>query len=192
MKCPVVSFEVSVGLVWLSVQFSSVQSLSRVRLFATPWIAAHQDSWSITNSQSSLRFKSIESVMPSSHLILCRPLLLLAPTPPSIRVFSNESTLRIGGQSTGLRATCILMLRVRELAWYALFWNLLVLGWSWFQCRCGGFWLSSCRLMFPGVRSFLVFSENFGFKFWIKPPASGFQSYSYSSLKTSLSIQHRL
>ena len=76
-------------------QFSSVQSLSRVRLFATPWIAARQASLSITNSQSSLRLTSIESVMPSSHLILCRPLLLLPPIPPSIRVFSNESTLHI-------------------------------------------------------------------------------------------------
>ena len=75
------------------VQFSSVQSLSRVRLFATPWIAARQASLSITNSRSSLRLMSIKSVMPSSHLILCRPLLLLPPIPPSIRVFSNESTL---------------------------------------------------------------------------------------------------
>ena len=74
-------------------QFSSVQSLSRVRLFATPWIAARQASLSITNSQSSPRLTSIESVMPSSHLILCRPLLLLPPIPLSIRVFSNESTL---------------------------------------------------------------------------------------------------
>ena len=73
--------------------FSSVQSLSRVRLFMTPWIAARQASLSITNSQSSLRLTSIESVMPSSHLILCRPLLLLPSIPPSIRVFSNESTL---------------------------------------------------------------------------------------------------
>ena len=77
------------------VQFSSVQSLSRVRLFATPWIAARQASLSITISQSSLKLTSIESVMPSSHLILCRPLLLLPPIPPSIRVFSNESTLRM-------------------------------------------------------------------------------------------------
>ena len=76
-----------------SVQFSSV--LSRVRLFATPWIAARQASLSITNSRSSLRLMSIESVMPSSHLILCRPLLLLPPVPPSIRVFSNESTLHM-------------------------------------------------------------------------------------------------
>ena len=76
-------------------QFSSVQSLSRVRLFATPRIAACQASLSITNSQSSLRLTSIESLMPSSHLILCRPLLLLPPIPPSIRVFSNESTLHM-------------------------------------------------------------------------------------------------
>ena len=79
----------------ISVQFSSVQSLSRVRLFATSWIAARQASLSITNSWSSLRLMSIESVMPSSHLILCRPLLLLPPIPPSIRVFSNKSTLRV-------------------------------------------------------------------------------------------------
>ena len=67
-------------------QFNSVQSLSRVRLFATPWIAARQASLSITNSQSLPKLMSIESVMPSSHLILCRPLLLLPPIPPSIRV----------------------------------------------------------------------------------------------------------
>ena len=72
---------------------SSVQLLSRVRLFATPWIAARQASLSITNSRSSLRLTSIESVMPSSCLIVCHPLLLLPPIPPSIRVFSNESTL---------------------------------------------------------------------------------------------------
>ena len=74
-------------------QFSSVQSLSRVRLFETPWIAAHQASLSITNSRSSPKLMSIESVMPSSHLILCRPLLLLPSILPSIRVFTNESTL---------------------------------------------------------------------------------------------------
>ena len=73
----------------------SVQSLSRVQLFGTPWIAAHQASLSITNSQSLLRLASIESVMPFSHLISCRPLLLLPPIPPRIRVFSNESTLRM-------------------------------------------------------------------------------------------------
>ena len=72
--------------------FSSVQLLSRVRLFATPWIAARQASLSITNSRSSLKLMSIESVMPSSHLIFCCPLLLLPPIPPSITVFSNEST----------------------------------------------------------------------------------------------------
>ena len=76
-------------------QFSSVQSLSRVQLFATPWIAACQASLSITNSWSLVKLMSIESVVPSSHLILCRPLLLLPPIPPRIRVFSNESTLRM-------------------------------------------------------------------------------------------------
>ena len=71
----------------------SFQPLSHIRLFATPWIAAHQASLSIPNSRSLLKLMSIESVMPSSHLILCRPPLLLPPIPPSIRVFSNESTL---------------------------------------------------------------------------------------------------
>ena len=74
-------------------RFSSVQSLSPVRLFVTPWIAARQASLSITNSWTSLRLMSIESVMPSTPLILCRPLLLLPPVPPSIGVFSKESTL---------------------------------------------------------------------------------------------------
>ena len=76
-------------------QFSLVESLSRVRLFATPWIAAHQASLSITNSRSSLRLTAMESVMPSNHLILCHPLPLLPSIFPSIRVFSHESTLHI-------------------------------------------------------------------------------------------------
>ena len=92
------------NLLWLSFYYiyissvqllSSVQSLSCIRLFATPWIAARQASLSITNSRSSLKLMSIKSVMPSSHLILCRPLLLLPPIPPSIRVFANESTLHM-------------------------------------------------------------------------------------------------
>ena len=78
-----------------SVQFSSVQSLSHVWLFVTPWTAARQASLSITNSRSLLKFMSIESVMPSNHLILCHPLLLLPSFVPSIRVFSNESVLPI-------------------------------------------------------------------------------------------------
>ena len=73
----------------------SVQLLSCARLFAAPWTAARQASLSISNSRSLLRLMSIESVMPSSHLILCRPLLLLPPIPPSIRLFSIESALRI-------------------------------------------------------------------------------------------------
>ena len=78
-----------------SVQFSSVQSLSRVRLFVTPWTTARQASLPIPNSRSFLKLMYIESVMPSNHLILCCPLLLLPAIPPSIRVFSNESALRI-------------------------------------------------------------------------------------------------
>jgi len=78
-----------------SVQLSSVQLLIRVRLFATPWTAGRQASLSITNSWSSLRLTSTEWVMTSSQIILCRPLLLLPPIPLSIRVFSNESTLRL-------------------------------------------------------------------------------------------------
>ena len=76
-------------------QLSSVQLLSHVRLFVTPWTAAHQASLSITNLQSLLKLMSIKSVMPSNHLILCRPLLLLPSIFPSIRVFSNESVLCI-------------------------------------------------------------------------------------------------
>ena len=78
-----------------SVQFSSVQSLSRVQLFATPWTAARQACQSIINSRSLLKFMSVESVMPSNHLILCHPLLLPPSIFPSIRVFSNESALHI-------------------------------------------------------------------------------------------------
>ena len=85
-------------------QFSLVQSLSRVRLFATPWIAACQASLSITSSRTSLRLTSIESVMPSSHLILCRPLLLLPPIPPSIESFPVSQLFAWGGQSTGVSA----------------------------------------------------------------------------------------
>ena len=84
-----------VTFVYSFLQFSSVQSLSRVRLFVTLWITACQASLSITNSWSLPKLMSIESMMPSRHLVLCCPLLLLPPIPPSIRVFSNESTLRM-------------------------------------------------------------------------------------------------
>ena len=86
--------EINVYIMHLT-QFSSVQSLSRVQLFATPWTAAHQASLSITNSWSLLKLMSIESVMPSNHLILCHPLLLPPSIFPNIRVFSNESVLPI-------------------------------------------------------------------------------------------------
>ena len=80
---------------WICLQFSSVQSLSHVQLFATPWNAAHQASRYTTDSWSLLKLMSIESVMASNHLILCRPILLPPSIFPSIRVFSNESALRI-------------------------------------------------------------------------------------------------
>ena len=88
-----IKFYIFISLLTFLCPFSSVQSLSHVWLFVTPWIAARQASRSITNSWSSLKLMSIELVMPSSHLILCRPLLLPPPIPPSIRVFFNESTL---------------------------------------------------------------------------------------------------
>ena len=87
--------ETSMKYHYIAFQFSSVQSLSRVQLFATPWVAACQACLFITNSWSLRRLMPIKLVMPSSHLILCHPLLLLPSIPPSIRVFSNESTLRM-------------------------------------------------------------------------------------------------
>ena len=84
--------------------FSSVQSLSCVRLFGTPWIAAHQASLSITNSQSSLKLTSMEWVMPSSHLILCHPLLLLPPIPRASESFPMSQLFASGGQRTGVLA----------------------------------------------------------------------------------------
>ena len=87
------------------IQFSSVQSFSHVQLFATPWTAARQASLSITNSLSSPKLMFIESVMPSNHLILCRPLLLLPSIFPSVRVFSNSQLFKSGGQSIGVSAS---------------------------------------------------------------------------------------
>ena len=99
--------------------FSSVQSLSHVWLFATPWSAAGQVSLSITNSRSLLKFMSIESVMPSNHLILCGPLHLLPSVFPSIRVFSNESVLCIRCQSVRVSAsTSVLPMNIQD--WFPL------------------------------------------------------------------------
>ena len=95
VSCSTIGFILPRGRSQTPLLFSSVQLLSRVWLFATRLITARQASLSITDSRSSLRFTSIESGMPSSHLILCRPLLLLPPISPSIRVFSNESTLHV-------------------------------------------------------------------------------------------------
>ena len=111
-------------------QFSSVQSLSRVWLFATPWTAAPQASLSITNSQSLPKLKSIESVMPSSHLIFCHLLLFLSSIFPSIRVFSNESTLCIRWPSIGVSAsTSVLPVNTQD--WSPLGWT----GWISFSPR---------------------------------------------------------
>ena len=102
-------------------QFSSVQSLSRVPWIVTPWIAAHQASLSITNSRSLLKLMSTESVMPSNHLILCHPLLLLPSIFPSIRVFSKESVLCI---SIGVSAsTSVFPMNIQD--WFPLGWT----GW---------------------------------------------------------------
>ena len=105
-------------------QFSSVQSLSCVWLFATPWIAARQASLSITNSQSSLQLTSIESVMPSSHLIVCRPLLLLPSVFPRSGSFPVSQFFASGGESIGVSAsTSILPMNIR--GWFPLGWT----GW---------------------------------------------------------------
>ena len=102
-----------------SIQVSSVQSLSHVRLFVTPWAEAFQASLSLTNSQSLLKLMSFESVMPSNHLILCRPLLLLPLIFPSIKVFSNDSVLHIGGQSIEVSAsTSVLPMSIQD--WFPL------------------------------------------------------------------------
>ena len=113
------------------VSISSVQSLSHVRLFATPWIAAHQASLSITNTWSSLKLMSIELMMPSSHLILCHPLLLLPPIPPNIRVFPKKSQLfSWDGQSTGVSALASFLPKKSQ-GWSPLEWT----GWISLQSK---------------------------------------------------------
>ena len=97
------------------IQFSSVQSLSRVQLFATPWTVAHQASLSITNSQSLPKLMSIDSVMPFNQLNLRNPLLLLPSIPPSIKVFSNSQLFASGGQSIGVSpSTSILPMNIQD------------------------------------------------------------------------------
>ena len=97
-----------------SLSFSSVQLLSRVQFFATWWTAAHQASLSITNSCSLLRVMSIDSVVPSNYLILCRPLLLLSSIFPSIRVFSNETVLRIRWNIGVSASTSVLPMNIQD------------------------------------------------------------------------------
>ena len=106
----------------LVIQFSSVQSLSGVQLFATPWTAAHQASLSITNSQSSLKLMSIESVISSNHLILCRPLLLLPLTFPASGSFQVSQLFASGGQSIGISAS-ISVLPMNTQDWSPFWWT---------------------------------------------------------------------
>ena len=113
-----------------SIQFSSVQLLSCVQLFATPWTTARQASLSITNSQSLLKLMSIKLVMPSSHLILCRPLLLLPPIPPSIRVFPVSQLFTWGSQSTGVSVLASFLPKNAQ-GWSPLEWT----GWIFLQFK---------------------------------------------------------
>ena len=117
-----ISFKDFIGFVQSVSQ--SVQSLSRVRLFATPWITARQASLSITNSRSSLRFMFIESVIPSRHRILCRPLLLLPPNPSQHQSFPMSQLFTWGGQSTGVSALASLLPKNTQ-DWSPLEWT----GW---------------------------------------------------------------
>ena len=114
----------------MNIQFSSVQLLSHVQLFATSWTAARQASLSITNFWSLLKLMSIESVMPSNHLILCPPLLLLSSIFPSIRVFSMSQFFRSGGQSIGVWASAsVLPMNIQ--GWFPLGWT----GWISLQSK---------------------------------------------------------
>ena len=119
--------KVKVDICWL--QFSSVQALSCVLLFANPWIRAHQATLSITNSRTLLKLMSIESVMPSGHLIFCHP-LLLSPIPPSIRVFSVSQLFASGGQSIRVSASAsVLPMNTQD--WSPLGWT----GWISLQSK---------------------------------------------------------
>ena len=129
----------------------SVQSLSRVRLFATPWITVCQASLSITNSRSSLKLTSIESVMPSSHLILCHPLLLLPPIPPTIRVFSSESTLHMRWPKYWSFSFSIIPSKEK---WHIC--NIFIKCWVWFN----GVFLRFCIYVHERYWSIVWFSYN--------------------------------
>ena len=108
--------------IWLSAEVASVQSLSCVRLFVTPWTSAHQASLSVTNSRSLLKLMSIALVVPSNHLILCHPLLLLPSNFPSIRVFLNESVLHIRWPNIGVSSSAT-VLPMNTQDWFPLGWT---------------------------------------------------------------------
>ena len=128
--CPMPHPHVYMSIIGICVSISSVQLLSRVRLFATPWTAAHQASLSITNSQSPPKPMSIESVRPSNHLILCRPLFLLPSIFPSIRVFSNESALHLRWPKYwSFCSASVLPMNIQD--WFPLGWT----GWITLQSK---------------------------------------------------------
>ena len=123
-------FKWTAKIIQFIVQFSSVQSLSSVWLFATPWIAAHQASLSITNSWSSLKLMSIESMMWSSHLILCRPLFFCSQSLPASESFPVSQLFAWGGQSTGVSALAsVLTMNTQD--WSPLKW----IGWISLQSK---------------------------------------------------------
>ena len=133
-------------LLAVSVQFSSVQSLSRVRLFVTPWTAAHQASLSITNSWSLLKLMSITSVMPSSHLIFCYPLLLLLQSFPASGSFQMSQFFESGGQSTGVSASAfVLPMNIQD--WFPLGLTGLI------SLRSNGFSRFFSKPQFKGINS---------------------------------------
>ena len=139
-------------ITWCMVQFSSVQPLSHVQLFATPWIAACQASLSITNSQSSSRLTSIESVMPSSHLILCHPLLLCPQSLPESGSFPMSQLFAWGGQSTGVSALAS-VLPVNTQDWSPLGWTLdPTLGWISLQSKGLSRVFSNTTIQFFGAQ----------------------------------------
>ena len=166
------------------VQFSSVQSLSHVWLFVTPWITARQASLSITNSWSSLKLTSIELVIPSSHLILCHPLFLLPPIPPCIRVFSNESIFAWGGQSIGVSASTSFLPKNTP-DWFPLGWT----GWISLQSKGLSRVFSSTTVQKHQLFSTQVSSQsNSHIYTWLLK----IHSLDLSILQSSVTLQHRM
>ena len=158
----------TISIIKTCIQFSSVQWLSRVQLFVTPWITACQASLSITYSQSSLRLMSIESVMPSSHLILCRPLFFLPPIPPASESFPVSQLFTWGGQSTGVSALASFLPKNTQ-GWSPLGWT----GWISLQSKgfsgvfsnatCIGLWQRQPELLVSFLFCFYILQCTFNY-----------------------------